>query len=150
MMRYPARQPQWMAGNDSKTGGADRYIRDVHRAWEKKISSIHCNYNRPWTAYDPSPNLRKEWESFTLTPFPSAARGQVVDGVDLVLIHSEVARCIRTYYDGGLSFESEAFSVLEDDVQDLIKVVPLLVGDAAAYFGRLLDIGGAVLGEVPE
>jgi len=81
--------------------------------WERKFPKF--SYSIP--KHDLS-QLYKEWEGFTQVPFPPAARGQEVDGVDLVLIHSKVADCIITYLDRGL-LDGERFGVLEDCLLEL-------------------------------
>jgi hypothetical protein len=120
--------------------------RSVAPSWSEMVAEWEIRLRKPI----PNPPLYKEWESFTRTPFPPAAKGQVVDGVDLVLIHSKAADCIQIYVERGFSFESETYGVLEEWVYDLSRVVPMLVGDTAAYFERLLDFGRRILGEVPE
>lgn len=139
-MRNSTRQPLWMAGNGSKSEGANRYIRNVHRAWERKIPK-QLGYNKP------NPDLYKELEGFLQAPFPPAARGREVDGVDLVFIHSKLADCLQTHLDRGV-IDGERATVLEDYLPELARVVLLLDGDTAAYFARLLDLGAAVLNDL--
>lgn len=80
-------------------------------------------------------------------PFPAAAKDLKIDGVDLVLIHSKIADCIREFLFRPL-LDWERSTVLEDCVLELDRVVPSLVGDTALYFERLLEFGRAVRDEI--
>lgn len=146
-MRPSTRPPQRMAGNDSKSGGKDRYIQNVHRAWERKLSKLYFSSEsvRPY----PNLDLPKEWEIFLRTPFPLAARGQEVDGIDLSQLRSDAAGCIQIFLDNR-SLDGTSFDVLEECMGELTRIVPLLVGDVAAYFQQLLNCSDEVLGRIVD
>lgn len=120
---------------------------------EKKSPKLH--HNRPSLEdYNKlNPNLFEEWEDFMRAPFPRAAKGQEIRGVDLVLIRSEIVGSIQTYVD---MFDACHFGttiscdVLENCVLKLRPVVPLLVGDTAVYFKRLLEFCDEVLDRVAD
>jgi hypothetical protein len=128
-----------MKTKGDKKDGIDRWIQNVHRTWERKIPK-QLGYNKS------NPDLYRELEHFLQTPFPSDARGREVDGIDLVLIHSILAECLQNHLQRGL-IDGGGSTVLEDHLPDLARIVPLLDGDIATYFDRLLDLGAAVLNE---
>jgi hypothetical protein len=146
-MRPSTKPPQGMAGNGSNSGGKDRYIQNVHRSWERKLSKLYFSSEsvRPY----PNLDLPKEWEIFLRTSFPPVARGQEVDGIDLSQLRSDAAGCIQKYLDSG-SLDWASFDVLEECMGDLTRIVPLLVSDVAAYFQQLLNCSDEVLGRIVD
>jgi hypothetical protein len=84
------------------------------------------------------------WEAHLTAKFPAAARGQEVDGVDLVLVDTYAAGCIQTFVDTG-SLDARRLDVLRGCVDDLERALPSLLGDTSTYFARLLDLGRSIL-----
>jgi len=46
-------------------------------------------------------DIQKEWRAHLASGFPPAARGREVNGVDLVLVDTHAAGCIRSFVETG-------------------------------------------------
>ena len=82
-------------------------------------------------------NIEKQWRALHAAEFPPAARGQEVNGVDLVLVDTYAAGCIQTFLNTG-GLDVTRMQALEGCVDVLERGIPLLSGDTASYFTRLL------------
>lgn len=88
-------------------------------------------------------DLQKEWRDHRASAFPPAARGKEVNGVDLVLVDTYAAGCIQTFAETG-ALDAERMQALDACVKELERAIPLLDGDSAEYFTRLLALSRTV------
>jgi hypothetical protein len=117
---------------------------EEYKAWyEKNMERLLNKYNRV-NFHGPNPDIQREYESFARAPFPPAAREEEINGVDLVLLDSTAAGCIQFFAASGF-LDAQRTRALEGCVKELEKVVPLLIEDAAAYFGWLLALSREVI-----
>jgi hypothetical protein len=86
-------------------------------------------------------------------PFPDNYRGVSVNGIELVLLDTEMAGCINSYFgkNGTLNkLKSEKQEVLSKCRNDLSIVVKGLDGYAKVYFQRLKQLADFILSEVQK
>ncbi|MER5479895.1 hypothetical protein ABT026_23440 [Streptomyces sp. NPDC002734] len=90
----------------------------------------------PVDGTQPEDGLATLWEDHRRALFPDGFRGVDIDGVDLVLLDSDVAGLVHTELNGGLDDDGVAF--LRHRITDLDRVVPLVHEEYCAfYFTRL-------------
>ncbi|MFI9056044.1 hypothetical protein ACIGXQ_16060 [Streptomyces anulatus] len=84
----------------------------------------------------PESGLARLWEDHLHAPFPDGFRGVDLDGVDLVLLDSDVAGLVHRELNGGL--DDSGIACLWGCIADLDKIVPLVNEEyCATYFTRL-------------
>jgi len=89
--------------------------------------------------------IRRLWKQLRLTPFPDC-RGAVVDGVDLVLIDDDLTGSVRHFVIGPRSGGNDLqLLTLNETANDLTRILPRLVGKAAAYFDLNRKLADATL-----
>ena len=85
-------------------------------------------------------NLNKKWLEFCNLPFPDDAGLEEIKGVDLLLLDSSSAGCIDTYISDTVISNNECLDILNDAVNSLRIVLPILEGSTREYFEALLSI----------
>lgn len=80
------------------------------------------------------------WAAHQRTPFPSAARGTEVNGVDLVLLDSLVAGCVSSLLDANAVPDITKLALLRDLFPQVEGVLPSLVGESRVYFSQLAQV----------
>ncbi|MEU2180615.1 hypothetical protein [Streptomyces thermolilacinus] len=134
----------------SKSSAALRPLRalDMVRAVFDAVSLLlHPPAAAGATAADgggrPASGLARLWEDHLRALFPVGFRGVDVDGVDLVLLDSDVASLVHRELNGGL--DDSGIACLWDRIADLDKIVPLVNEEyCASYFTRLRTMAHAV------
>ncbi|MFI7578215.1 hypothetical protein [Micromonospora sp. NPDC049497] len=66
-------------------------------------------------------------------------------GVSMMLLDSNVAGCVSTWLHRGGSNDDGRWDILAACEQELLRVIPELDDDEAAYYQRLLDMTVLVL-----
>ncbi len=110
-----------------------------YKDWYEKNMERLLKKSRSLPVGGPDADLQREFDSFAGAPFPPAARGQEINGVDLVLLDSTAAGCIQFFASRGF-LDEERMRTLKSCVEELGKIVPLLSDDSAAYFKWLLNL----------
>jgi hypothetical protein len=85
------------------------------------------------------------WEAHTQTAFPGRLRGADVAGVCLVVVDADVAGCVSIWLRRGGNIDDRRWDFLAACEQELLRVIPELDDDEAAYYHRLLDMAVLVL-----
>jgi hypothetical protein len=99
------------------------------------------------TESDDLDELHRRWEEWLRLPYPASQHlpgsppGQIGE-VDLALLDGDAASVIHVFLHPG-SLADEA-ALRRESREALEKVVPLLAGEARAYFSKLLDLIRAV------
>ena len=88
------------------------------------------------------------WDEHLKAEFPSDCLGQEIQGVELVLLDTDVAGCISTYLGSKGKLDAQGLAILRSCYRDLAVVLPLLQPEAAAYFQRIDQMVSCVLGSV--
>ncbi len=89
--------------------------------------------------------IQRLWKQLRLTPFPDC-RGAVVDGVDLVLIDDDLTGSVRHFVIGPRSGGDDLqLLILQEVAKALTRILPRLVGAAAAYFDLNRQLADATL-----
>ncbi|MFJ8534007.1 hypothetical protein [Streptomyces sp. NPDC093591] len=83
------------------------------------------------------------WEEHMRAPFPPGFRGVGYEGVDLILLDSDVAGLIRRELDGGL--DEEGVAILWWCIAGLDKVLPLIDDEYCTSYYRRLRTAAAVI-----
>ena len=96
---------------------------------------------------DPMAVLQELWREHRDAPFPARLRGRDVDGIDFVLLDSDIASCVEAFLTRG-DLTVFATATLGLRYQDAACVVPVLYEEGAAYFWRLQRLAELALREV--
>ncbi|MBV1856420.1 hypothetical protein [Catellatospora tritici] len=89
------------------------------------------------------------WQAHRQAPFPGRLRNVDVAGVCMVMLDADVAGCVSTWLNRGGTIDGGRWNVLSACEQELLRVVPELIDDEAAYYRRLLEMTVLVL-EAPD
>lgn len=89
------------------------------------------------------------WETHLQTPFPSRLRGTQVAGVDAVTLDADVAGCVSSWLQNRGSLDARRSWLLASCREQLIRVIPVLAGQEAAYCRQLHGMVVLISGE-PE
>lgn len=84
------------------------------------------------------------WHEHYKLPFPEGLGGREVNGIDLVLLDSDIAGCVSTFIDRG-DLDTWRAAVLGLCYRDCSFVCSVINNDAAEYFRRLESMAGLVL-----
>ncbi|MGC5021684.1 hypothetical protein [Micromonospora sp. DT47] len=87
------------------------------------------------------------WETHLQAPFPSRLRGTEVAGVDMVMLDADVAGCVSSWLQNRGSLDARRRRVLASCQEQLIRVIPVLADQEAAYYRRLHDMAALVSAE---
>ncbi len=90
-------------------------------------------------------DIKRCWEEHERSPFPSGLRGKSVEGVDLTLLESNLARYILGTIELGKPLAERSRGFLQTEADKLNALLPHLSGEAATYFKRLAKIAQDVL-----
>ena len=89
--------------------------------------------------------LEALWASYGQMPFPPAARGVEVQGIDLVLLDSLISGCVSSLVDSGAPRDSSKLALLADLAQQLRGIAGQLDGETKRYFDALDQVAEATL-----
>ena len=89
--------------------------------------------------------LNTLWAAHRRMPFPSAARGAEVRGVDLVLLDSLAAGCISWLVDPAQEGDPSKLTLFTELAQQIRDVSRQLDGESKKYFTHLSEVAEAVL-----
>jgi hypothetical protein len=93
--------------------------------------------------------VKRLWNEKMDAPFPDC-RGEEIDGVDLVMLDSDLAGCVMHFL--GERYGTDEFQkrILERVFADLTRIVPKMTGEVAEYFSRELLLAAATLGSLAD
>jgi hypothetical protein len=88
--------------------------------------------------------LDELWQEHLAAPFPKGLRGKDVNGIDFVMLDTNIAGCISTFHErGALNLHQAAMLGLS--YRDASYVIPILNEEGAAYFWRLERLAELIL-----
>ncbi len=93
----------------------------------------------------PDAELQTLWLAHRGTPFPVAARGVEVRGVDLVLLDSLASGCVSSLVEVDCERDVTKASLLGELAPQIESVLPLLDGETRAYFSQLGRVVAAAI-----
>jgi hypothetical protein len=96
------------------------------------------------SAFGRAPAFVELLEAQQAAPFPEACRGRGVADVPLAALDAEVVELASAYLAHRRLGDAQRL-ILEGCLADAERVLPLLGGEARAYFARLHEIAAAVL-----
>jgi hypothetical protein len=88
------------------------------------------------------------WEIHRTSKFPSGYGGEVIDGIDLVLLETYVAGCVFTFIQNGGRLDIWRTAILGRCYRDLSVLINHLSGEAKKYFSRLEIISNLILKDI--
>jgi hypothetical protein len=91
--------------------------------------------------------IQKLWQTHLAVPFPEGIAGEVIDGVDLVLLDTFTAGCIHTYISNNGQLDSERIRILKKCLGELDLVIQKLDGLALDRYKRARTLATLVLQE---
>ncbi len=91
------------------------------------------------------PDLNTLWAAHRRIPFPPAARGAEVKGIDLVLLDSLAAGCISSLVDRAGERGPDELAQLAELAQQIRTIFTHLDGETRQYFARLSGVVEAAL-----
>ncbi|HEX8235381.1 MAG TPA: hypothetical protein VF600_05450 [Abditibacteriaceae bacterium] len=89
--------------------------------------------------------IEQMWQQFAAMPFPKGCGGKEVADVCLASVDTFAAGCVCTFIGWRGRLDAERIKCLQSCIDDLEIVVPLLDGQAKAYFEHLLQVSHNVL-----
>lgn len=89
--------------------------------------------------------IRKEFNRFWNAPFPPSARGEEIEGVELVLIDADTMGLISRFLGNNGRLEIYERKMLQSCVGDLNTILPHMEGTPKTYFNTLLQLANEVL-----
>jgi hypothetical protein len=84
------------------------------------------------------------WQEHRAAPFPKRFAGKDVNGIDFIMLDTNIAGCIDTYLERGTLNLYQA-AMLGLSYRDTSYVIPILNDEGAAYFWRLERLAELVL-----
>ncbi len=84
------------------------------------------------------------WQEHLAAPFPKGFQGKDVNGIDFVVLDSDVAGCISTFLDSG-TLNVYQTALLGLAYRKASYVAPILNEEGVAYFWRLERLAELVL-----
>jgi hypothetical protein len=90
--------------------------------------------------------VRRALVDHTAAPFPVRLGGEEIAGVEVVMLDADVAGCVAIWLGNKGSLDDERRRVLQERLDDLDRVLPLLdVPSEREYFERLRRLAASVL-----
>lgn len=90
--------------------------------------------------------IKTLWLDHLSEGFPEDCLGEQVEGIELVLLEADIARCISTFLQNGARLDPECAAILRRCHRDASVVVRVMSEPTRAYFLRLERVAAAVLG----
>ncbi len=88
------------------------------------------------------------WDVHLASKFPHGYGGEVIEGIDLVLLDSDVAGCVTTFIENDGRLDIWRAAILGLCYRDLNIVTNRLSGEAKERFSLLETLSGLVLKDI--
>ena len=85
------------------------------------------------------------WNAHEGAPFPSGIAGLEIEDEDLVSLDTYISGCISSFCGSRGRLDEDKIKILTKCHASLTKVLPMLTGDARAYYSRLHQISQSIL-----
>jgi hypothetical protein len=92
--------------------------------------------------------IRKLWDLRMTEKFPHGYGGEVIDGIDLVLLDSDTAGCVITFIQNSGKLDVWRTAILGLCYRNLTVVVGQLSGEGKEHFSKLETISNLVLKDI--
>jgi hypothetical protein len=92
--------------------------------------------------------IRKLWDIHMTNKFPRGYGGETIEGIDLVLLDSDVAGCVTTFIKNDGQLDLWRTAILGLCYRDLNIVTSRLSGEAKDRFSRLETLSNLVLKDI--
>ena len=93
--------------------------------------------------------IEELWHEHRAASFPKGFRGKDVNGIDFVVLDSQIAGCVSAFVERG-ELSTYRTAVLGLAYRNTTSVLPALIQDGAAYFWRLERLAELVLKQVAK
>jgi len=78
--------------------------------------------------------------------FPPRLRGEVIDGVDMVLLDADIAGCVQVWLDSSANLDAARIGILRTCREEVERVLTILTDPVEReYYTVLRDLANAVL-----
>lgn len=79
-------------------------------------------------------------------PFPPRLRGEVIEGVDMVMVDADIAGCVQVWLGSSSNLDSAWIGILRTCRDEVERVLPSLTEPVERqYYAVLRDLANAVL-----
>jgi hypothetical protein len=93
--------------------------------------------------------IEELWQEHRAAPFPKGFRGKDVNGIDFVVLDSQIAGCVSAFVERG-KLSNYQTAMLGLAYRNATYVLPLLNEDGAEYFWRLERLAELVLKQIAK
>ena len=97
--------------------------------------------------YDPvRDEVRALQEKHANLAFPPRLRGEVIDGVDMVMVDADITGCVQVWLGSSSNLDAARIGILRTCREDVERVLPTLAEPVEReYYVVLRDLASAVL-----
>jgi hypothetical protein len=90
------------------------------------------------------------WQEHKTGPFPAACRGRDIEGVDFVVLDSNIAGCVSTFLERGRVLDLWRTATLGVCYRNVTYVLPRMPAEGREHFSRLEQLARLVLDAIRE
>lgn len=85
-------------------------------------------------------------QNYSAQAFPSRLRGEVLAGVDMVMVDADTAGCVQVWLDSSANLDEARIGILRTCREEIERVLTILTDPVESeYYAVLRDLANAVL-----